>query len=81
MKIDEEHIENLTDGQRDNAVLENSLSDRGDGSMEIDNACLAQLIDVVRLGDSEHKVAKPKQTHFAIPKRKHFKKKKSPGKT
>jgi len=60
MKIDEEHIENLTDGKGDNAVPEDSSSDRGDGSMEIDNACLAQLIDIVRLDDSEHKVDEPK---------------------
>jgi len=40
--------------------------------MKIDNACLGQLIDIVHLDDSEHKVGKPR--------RKQFKKKKSPGK-
>ena len=39
--------------------------------MEIDNACLGQLIDIVHLDESEQKVGKPK--------RKQLKKKKSPG--
>jgi len=61
MEIEEEHIKNLTDSLRDYALLEDSLSNMGDGSMEIDNACLEQLIDILQLDESEEKVGKPKQ--------------------
>jgi len=71
MEINEEHIETLTDSLRDNALLKDSSSNRDDGSIEIDHTCLWQLIDIVHLNDSEHKVSKPK--------RKQLKKKKSSG--
>jgi len=62
------------DGQapRSSTLLEDSSSNRDDRSMEIDNACPGQFIDIGHLDDSEHKVGKSK--------RKQLKKNKSPGK-
>jgi len=65
-------IHNEHDFLRDIELLEDSSSNRDDRSMEIDNACLGQLIDIVHLDDSQHKVGKPRQ--------KQLKKKKSTGK-
>ena len=72
MEINEEPIENLTDCLIDNELLEDFSSNRDDRLMEIDNTCLGQLIDIVHLDASEHKVGKLK--------RKQLRKKKSPGK-
>ena len=52
MEINDEHIENLTDSLREHTLLEDSSSNRDEGSMEIDTACPGQLIDIV----SKHKV-------------------------
>ena len=56
MEINDEHIENLTDSLREHTLLEDSSSNRDEGSMEIDTACPGQLIDIVHLDDSKHKV-------------------------
>jgi len=57
---------------RSSTLLEDSSSNRDDGSMEIDNTFPGQFIDIGHLDDKEHKVVQPK--------RKQLKKMKSPGK-
>ena len=59
-------------GQAPRSLIEDSSRNRHDGSMEIDNACPGQFIDIGHLDDSEHKAGNPK--------RKQLEKKKSPGK-